>query len=452
MNSSEILAKIKEGILDYNISSEIKITDIDWIAQTCTEHSVLFIKKGGASFEESVKRIQSSLASLIMTSDEDLFHEIKVNKVLLLPNYFYKAQDNLLSLIYPLNKKLKVIAVTGTNGKTSTTYLAHQLCFRSKVSTLLIGSLGVFHNTKKVKDFALTTPSLIDLRKTVHQHQNKVDIVFVEASSHALDQGRFLGFDFFCAAWTNFTQDHLDYHQSMEEYFQAKLKLKKFLKGTLFVPANQGKLILKLKDYFEVQSVKPFEIYSNFYQAEFNRINLGLAVKLLEYCGISVSKESIEDVEVIPGRFQVIEDRGRIVIIDYAHTPDALENIISEVQKTYAGKTLKVIFGCGGDRDRSKRPLMAKAVERFCCEIYLTSDNPRTEDPNQIIEDTLTGFRNKEDVKVFVDRAECIRNAMKELSDQSVLLIAGKGSEPYLDIGGKKIPYSDEQQVRSELI
>jgi UDP-N-acetylmuramoyl-L-alanyl-D-glutamate--2,6-diaminopimelate ligase len=345
---------------------------------------------------------------------------------------------------------MKLMALTGTNGKTTTTDLVLQLGEIIGKKGLSIGTLGVRENQKTILDFGLTSPSYIDLRKFLNLYGKDKDFCVLEASSHALIQHRLYGLHFDAAGWLSFSQDHLDYHKSMSSYFEAKCLLLKQLKPTakLYVPSEQLELFSKISQVSTaVAMTTPIKgKLPLFFQTQFNRNNLEVALSIIQ----DVYKEdhtfNFDAINPPDGRFYIRPYGGAYIVVDFAHTPDALENICKGLKETFPEHKLKVLFGCGGDRDRTKRPKMAAVVDHWADEIYVTSDNPRSEDPSQIIDDILKGIKSKAFKKV-IERPQAVQTAFKELKDNEILLLAGKGHEDYILIQGVKHPYSDIKQV-----
>lgn len=389
---------------------------------------------------------------------------------------------------YPSHKFL-LIGVTGTNGKTTTTNLIAKI-FEDHGHK--VGLIGTIHNRigEKVIPVERTTPESSDLQELFAQMvEEGVSCVVMEVSSHALDLARVRGCDFDIAVFTNLTQDHLDYHHTMEDYYGAKAKLftgvtQNYSKGKEMVAVINGddpwgqKLIGKIageKISYGIENEVDFKaqkinINSRGVSYQVNNIDVQLqltgkfnvynslaALAVAHSQGILLEKaiKSLEGVPGIPGRFQLIESTTQNfgVIVDYAHTPDSLINILTTAQEFAKGRIITV-FGCGGDRDRTKRPLMGKAAAQYSDFTIITSDNPRTEDPQKIIEDILPGVKeicDSERYRVIVDRKEAIKEAIKMAKKDDIILIAGKGHETYQEINGEKFPF-DDKKVAEEML
>lgn len=387
------------------------------------------------------------------------------------------------------SSKLKMIGVTGTNGKTSVTYMLEHLLNCQNQPCGVIGTIN-HHFLDQVWDSQLTTPDPLSLQERLAQFLERgARFVAMEVSSHALDQKRVESIQFDGAIFTNLTRDHLDYHQDMDQYFSAKARLFQVL---LKDSAKQSKFAVLNQDDSWIQklqmpsSISTWPLSSqptkqNSYQilnrsfgqtqftlkiggesheftlpmpGEHNVQNMTSALCAMKALGFQLEqlKQAVASFPGVPGRLQKVPcQSSRAVFVDYAHSPDALENVLRTLiavrTQTKTQAQIKVLFGCGGDRDKGKRPLMAKVAESLADQIYLTSDNPRTEDPQQILKEILAGFQSEKrsDVHIEVDRKKAIESALSDLAEGDVLLIAGKGHEDYQIIGDQKKPFSDYQ-------
>ncbi len=423
------------------------VKNISWKTQDCDSNTVLFYKFNNkdelevSKFKERIKDIkvyriiinnnQPKSENIINVSDEE----------------FSNKQEELLNRLYPLNPNIKFIGVTGTNGKTTTVDLVRQLAIKRNKNILSVGTLGFYLNEKKLEDFSLTTPAYIDLRKFLFNYKDKIEIVAMELSSHALVQKRTGSLKFNCIGWTNLTQDHLDFHKTMDEYFLAKMQVFNLLQegSVVCLPKGQSELIKKLKTQ-SIKALDPIAPVNNpFLKMNYNRENLAIAIDLLNSVGLTnFTEEEIENLAAPPGRFNILEFKDKKIVIDYAHTPDSLSSIGREIKVSFPNLSLVTVFGCGGDRDRSKRALMASAAEENSDFVILTSDNPRFEDPMQIAKDAEAGFTSTS-YRICLEREEAISSAIK--SEYNIVLIAGKGHEDYIDQNGVKRPYSDLKTV-----
>ncbi|WP_461201725.1 UDP-N-acetylmuramoyl-L-alanyl-D-glutamate--2,6-diaminopimelate ligase [Anoxybacillus sp. TBDG-1] len=382
---------------------------------------------------------------------------------------------------------LHLIGVTGTNGKTTTTHFIERICRHAGKKTGLIGTINmkIGDETYDVKN---TTPESLVLQNMFRKMVDAdVDIVAMEVSSHALHMGRVHGCDFDVAVFTNLTQDHLDYHQTMEHYRWSKGLLfaqlgnrfdhqrpkfavlnaddaaseeyKKSTAATVVTYGIHHKSDIMAKHIDITTSGTTFQLVTPIETVQvktkligmFNVYNLLAAVGacLVSNIPLRTIVEAIADIEGVPGRFEVV-DVGQpfTVIVDYAHTPDGLENVLQTIQQ-FAKKRIFVVVGCGGDRDRTKRPLMAQIAVKYSDVPIFTSDNPRSEDPMTILNDMKQGVT--EDVVCIVDRKEAITYAIEQAETDDVVLIAGKGHETY-QIIGKDVLYFDDRVVAREAI
>jgi UDP-N-acetylmuramoyl-L-alanyl-D-glutamate--2,6-diaminopimelate ligase len=378
-------------------------------------------------------------------------------------------------------EKLRVLAVTGTNGKTTTTYLIRHLLGKINTRCGLIGTVEIDDGRTR-REATMTTPAATEIAELLSSMRDKgCRACAVETSSHALDQGRVAGVPFAGAAFTNLTGDHLDYHKTMENYAAAKAKLFASLHVTAVAVVNavdkwsakmvencQGRVLRfgfgKNADYtardttYTAQGSR-FVLHTPDGRAEVSLPMVGkhnvenaLAAAALvgEVCGLSVHQlaAGLRDAHGAPGRLQPVRaGQSFAVLVDYAHTDDALDNVLSALKPLTRGR-LRVVFGCGGDRDRTKRPRMAKTAEKWADAIYVTSDNPRTEDPRAILDEIAAGFSPEGVCKtvVEIDRRRAIEAALCDAAADDVVLIAGKGHENYQMIGTEKHPFDDVEE------
>lgn len=380
---------------------------------------------------------------------------------------------------YP-SRKLKLIGVTGTNGKTSTTTIIKHILETAGLKTGLIGTIQIEYGDV-VKPNPNTTPDAYMFQKTLKEMEEAgCQYVVSEISSHALAQDRIYGCAFEVCAFTNLTQDHLDYHKDMEDYFQAKKKL--FSMGNINIvnihdPYGK-RLAEELPDRPVTFSVSDPE--ADFYASDmectassvqFRMTSDGItskvtfaipglysvenaltAISICTVLGISMQTviSALAEVKGVRGRCEIIYSNDRyMVVCDYAHTPDGIENILQSLKAVAKGRVV-ALFGCGGDRDRTKRPLMAKACEKYADFIIVTSDNPRSEDPEAIIADILPGFSKKAEYVKYTDRTEAIRYAMEHARQDDIIVLLGKGHETYQVLKDETIHY-DEREVVAQI-
>ncbi|MEN2766542.1 UDP-N-acetylmuramoyl-L-alanyl-D-glutamate--2,6-diaminopimelate ligase [Ornithinibacillus xuwenensis] len=377
-----------------------------------------------------------------------------------------------------------LIGVTGTNGKTSVTYLLETIFNHNHQKTGVIGTIQmkIGSNTYPVEN---TTPDALFLQKTIRQMVDQgVEQVIMEVSSHALDLGRVYGCDYNIAIFTNLTQDHLDYHESMDDYLRAKSLLfaqlgnsyhtnnKKFAiinvddsvswrisrstAQAIITYGIKGEAIITAKDIQLTPMGTRFLLCTPYGNADiksnlignFNVYNMLAASAAAIISGISlpIIKEALQSIQGVHGRFEpIVNGQSFSVIVDYAHTPDSLENVLATIQD-FAKKKVFVVVGCGGDRDRSKRPLMAQIAVKYADQAIFTSDNPRTENPQTILNDMTAGIEGSTtNFQVISDRREAIHYAIKQAQKDDIILIAGKGHETYQQIGHIKHHFDDRE-------
>lgn len=375
------------------------------------------------------------------------------------------------------SKKMKVVGVTGTNGKTTVATLLYKIAIELGYKAGLIGTVEVLINGKYYEfDHKIpTTPDPITLNQILKaMKKEKVEYVFMEVSSHAMDQARVAGINFVGGIFTNLTHDHLDYHKSIENYFGAKKKFFKMLSTNAFALSNiddaYGERMLEgiraRKYTYGFSHKSDFgERLETKLLGEFNAYN-AIAVfgtcKLLGFDEVKV-KEILKNVTPPAGRFESFNsDSGILCIVDYAHTPDALENVLKTARgilKKGVGhlaevsNTLISVFGCGGDRDPAKRSMMGKIGATMSDIAIFTSDNPRNEDPDKIIEQMKLDLSENElnKIKTIPDRREAIMEAVNLAKAGDIILVAGKGHEHYQEIHGVKHHFNDMEEVKKLL-
>lgn len=381
-----------------------------------------------------------------------------------LKNYIKKYKEEI--------KDLHLIGMTGTNGKTTTCYLLYQALNNIGKKCAYIGTIG-FYIDDKVRDLKNTTPGVLDIYEMLLEAKKEgCNYVVMEVSSHALSQERIYGLEYDVAIISNVTRDHLDYHKTMEEYASAKQKLFYMIKdeGFAIIPEN-----IDYKDYFflnenenitygEEGDYKILSYKLDTDKSEFvllhNNIEKIFKTKLLGLYNIYniinviivLEKMEIPDIEDIilklnppPGRMDIITYEDNKIIIDYAHTPDAVENIISSI-RAISGEKIYVIVGCGGDRDKEKRPMMARIATNLADYVIFTSDNPRGEDPKQIIDDMIENL-DVTNYEVEINREKAIIKGIQKCIKNDILLILGKGHENYQIIKNEKIHFDDKEIV-----
>lgn len=360
------------------------------------------------------------------------------------------------------SEHLKLIGVTGTNGKTTTTTLLHQLFMNLGQKAGLIGTV---YNKINDKSFEAerTTPDPITLNKILAEMvEAGCDYCFIEVSSHAISLKRISGLFFSGGVFTNLTLDHLDYHKTFDDYRDAKKAFFDGLSPEVFALSNiddpNGEYILSnthaRKYFYSLKTETDFnERLETKLIGEFNAYNTlavyATAVLLDEDRG--KVREEIKKLDPVPGRFQYVKSKNNIIgIVDYAHTPDALQNVLKTVNEMKGTGRVISVFGCGGDRDKTKRPIMAKIGYDMSDILILTSDNPRTEKPEDILEDMKKGLPEKYEDKVYIvtDRYEAIKKAIELAKEGDYILLAGKGHENYQEVNGIKNHFDDLEELQ----
>jgi len=378
---------------------------------------------------------------------------------------------------------MKIIGVTGTNGKTTTVFMIEYLLNSLEKPTGLMGTLYTKIGDEKIKS-SVTTPDAKTLSKNLADMlSNGMEAAVFEVSSHSLALDRVYACNFDRAVFTNLTQDHLDFHKDFDEYFQAKMKLFESLSPDIkeskaIINTDDqwsGKIISKLRVPFisygikhETDfkandfTVKPDGIEYDLIHKEkiykvtlsvsgfFNIYNSLAAITTVYSLGFKLEKiiEKIKDFSGVKGRFEIINcGQDFSVIVDYAHTPDGLINVLNTARNLTKDRLISV-FGCGGDRDKTKRPIMGKIASEYSDMTIITSDNPRTEDPSKIIDDILNGILKNKDYKIEPDRKNAIEYALNTAKKGDIVVIAGKGHEDYQILKDKTIHFDDSEIVR----
>ena len=413
------------------------------------------LTSGKKAMEVFRKRLEKGNPGLLILNIDPMI-ELSCPFLVLSDQYFLSLQKESCDFFYPFCfNDIKIIGITGTNGKTSVGQFLTQILNHCHFSVLTIGTLGFQINGQTVGENPLTTPSYICLRKKVFQYKESFEIIVMELSSHGLIQNRLREIKIDLGIWTNFTRDHLDYHRSMDEYFVAKEKIFDRLvpTGVVILPEEEIKIFDRLKISHRKKVVlTPLKPISSLirtmpflFRHGFMYRNILLAMRGVEEV-TRIDFKSLDFLTPPTGRFSVIEGQNKIVVIDYAHTPDALKNLLEMASEVFKGKKLNLLFGCGGERDLGKRTLMGLTAQKYADKIYITSDNPRREDPYKIIKDMTSALDCPYTQEV--DRKKAIIHAINELNSQEVLLIAGKGHENYQEVDGVRHDFNDMDIVK----
>ena len=487
------LNSLLDGLTNYPVPPQLEVTGLNNDSRNITPGDLFLACKGqhtdGILFIEDAVRAGAA-AVLVETGEETACAELPV-----IPVTDLRIKTGIIASRFFGNPStgIEVVGVTGTNGKTTVSFAAAAVLNAvAKGSCGLIGTLG-YGQDGRLSEVVNTTPDAIRLQQILFEMKSKsVRTVVMEVSSHGLDQGRTSGIEFHSAVFTNLTEEHLDYHGDMAAYAAAKKQL--FLApglkhavinvddpygmqlageiggrlqvityglsesagishgtGTEFI---SGAIIKSSLDGLSLDVRSPWgegrvDISAG---GKFNAYNLLASLAVVHLLGVPFERALAElpGVFPIPGRIETFHGDHFTVVVDYAHTPDALENVLRSLREICTGR-LVCVFGCGGDRDRGKRPRMGEIAGRYADRIILTNDNPRSEQPESIINDILAGISRRENVTVQSDRAQAITSAIGEALPDDVILIAGKGHETWQEIGRHRYPFNDRQLVRTLL-
>ncbi|MBR3720243.1 MAG: UDP-N-acetylmuramoyl-L-alanyl-D-glutamate--2,6-diaminopimelate ligase [Clostridia bacterium] len=382
------------------------------------------------------------------------------------------------------SRKFKLVGITGTKGKTTTSFMVKSILEKAGKKVGLVGTIATYIGDKKLEDSDRTTPESTKLQEIFAKMvKAKCEVVVMEVSSQSLKLNRVAGCDFDIGVFTNFSEDHISpkEHPDMKDYFESKLKLfdmckKCFVNADDLQTSKIPKLLpekdvstygidnycnLLAKDITVTNSAVDFKVkigtrnerIKTDIPGRFSVYNALAAIAITTALGCSAEpiKEALLDVKV-PGRSELVENsKGLTIMIDYAHSPESLENILSAT-KSYTKGRLISLFGCGGDRDSGKRPLMGEISGRIADFTIITSDNPRTEDPTEIVKEIEVGMKKTKGKYIcIVDRIEAIKYAIKMANKNDIIVLAGKGHEPYQEINHKKYPF-DERIIVNDII
>ena len=447
------------------------------------KNGYLFVARAGIN-SHGIKFIEDAISNgaLCILSDQPKPNGVNI------PFIFSKNLESLLIKFlfnfYGLEEdNFLVHGVTGTNGKTSTAFMAHQIIRKLKKSSCYIGTLGAILNDELISTKGNTTPGIFELFELLDTIPSSEEtFIFLEVSSHALEQERLLSLPFYQTMLLNIKSDHLDYHQSLEQYIKAKLSIFNLHSASTpmaFIDSSLVASNLNTSEHKEriqfisaQDSSAPFYFKTKFTDdgsptitfhlpncsfsieislfPQFNLDNFACAIALISNSISNNELESIEysDITLPPGRSELLQlDRGH-VFIDFAHDPDAMENILSALSQSYSD--ILLIFGCGGERDKEKRPKMMEVAENYAKKIIFTSDNNRGETFQRIVDDA-TGTSKFKNLTVIQSRQDAIMQGLASLTNQNILVILGKGHERTMEEGGNKIPFNDRECVLSSI-
>lgn len=490
---SEIIKNIENKTLVNFKDVDIKYIEYD---SRCVKENSIFVCIKGENFDghDFIEQAAFCGACAVIYSNEEKFEKFKNNITGIKTNDTSKALALAsLEFYHHPEKLIKIIGVTGTNGKTTTTILINEILKEAKIKTALIGTLYIEIEGKRLKTIN-TTPSSLDIIKTMADMVRQgIYYLIMEVSSHALEQNRVYGIPYDIAVFTNLSQDHLDYHKNMEDYFQAKLKLFKQMdmfknshrspvavlniddeKSSEIIKNTKAKIFtygVKNDADLKAQNIKMDEHGISYTMVENNfikDIKLNLLGSFNVYNSLAASAsalnlgidkdiifKALEAASPVKGRFENIRVSLKgiefNVIIDYAHTPDGLAKLLSSVIEISNGKIITV-FGCGGDRDRTKRPIMGAIASEYSDIVIITSDNPRGEDSMRIIKEIEGGVKEKDkNYLIEEDREKAIEKALNSAVSGSFVVIAGKGHETYQIFKDKTIHFDDREIVEKIL-
>lgn len=412
------------------------------------------LKKVNDGHKYVLEAIKNGASKVVVEEGDYEVETIKVKDTHeYLVNYLY---DN----YYDKIKNLKLIGMTGTNGKTTTCFLIYQALNKLGIKCAYIGTIGFYLN-KKIKVLNNTTPDILEIYELLLECvDNDCEYVVMECSSHALDMHRLDGLQFQYGIFSNLTQDHLDYHKTLENYIKAKQKL--FDQVTIKTLVNSDD---KYKDYFVRDNTityglngdyklsdinlkeRTFKVNNITYKTKLigkhNIYNLLIVIALLSE--LKLNTKVIEELTCPPGRMDIVNYKDNMIVIDYAHTPDAVSKILDSVKELEFNKIITII-GCGGDRDSFKRPIMSKIACDNSDYVIFTNDNPRYENPNNIISDMLHNL-DKFNYEIILNREKAIIKGIQMLEKNDILLVLGKGHEDYQIINGVKHHFDDKEIV-----
>ncbi len=371
-----------------------------------------------------------------------------------------------------IKNKIKIIGITGTNGKTTTAAAIYSILLDLDKKVAFQGTRGCFINEKRHKDKSLTTPAILQTMANIKTAiAEGCEYFIMEVSSHAIEQKRIEGLDFALKIFTNVTQDHLDYHGTIDAYIAVKSKF--FDDETpKLINKDDGKIRFNRKNCMTYGADNPstykvaayslrdgvsavlqkFDKMYDFYSplhGFFNLYNVLAAISavdMLEVAPIEQICDAVENFGGVEGRMEVV-NTNPLIIVDFAHTPDGMDKVLDALKD----KNIVVVFGAGGDRDKNKRPKMGNIASRYAKKVIVTSDNPRSEDPNEIIKDIVAGINDKSSLHVEVNREEAIKYALDTRDENEIIVILGKGDETYQEVKGKKIPFDDRKIVKENL-
>ncbi|HPI37648.1 MAG TPA: UDP-N-acetylmuramoyl-L-alanyl-D-glutamate--2,6-diaminopimelate ligase [Ignavibacteriaceae bacterium] len=485
------LTNLLNSISSVKVVGEVQrkdVTGIFYDSRSIIKNSIFVAVKGFSTDGHRfiLDAINKAVAAVIMEDDnavpDEIFIHSGVAKIVVKESR--KALAEVSHAFYKKpSEKIKLFGVTGTNGKTTTTYFLKTILELNGHKSGLIGTISNFIGDREIKS-SLTTPESSDLNNLfLTMIEEGCDSAVMEVSSHSLSLNRVYKLNFCCGVFTNITSDHLDFHNSFEEYLKAKKVLFDSLdeKATAIINCDdehhkeictdtKAKILTYGKSEtadFKIQNIE-FDLSGTRYEliylnrkyavstllaGEFNAYNSAGAIAAAVSIGIDplTAVEGVSKTIQVPGRFEVVSGKSKKVIIDYSHTADSLEKALINLRKiTSDDQKIYTVFGCGGNRDKLKRPVMGRIASELSDKAIVTNDNPRSENEMQIIKEIVAGI-SKDNYEVIPDREEAIKTAIEKSEPGSVILIAGKGHEDYQVLGKDKIHFSDKETAEKYL-
>lgn len=478
MKLKSILYNIKYELISGDLNTEI--TNINYDSREVKGGGLFFCIEGYKSDGHKFigKAVENGAAAIVCTKVPKEMPNCTVIKV-----YDGRKAMAVLGANFYGNptEKLKLIGITGTNGKTTSTYMMKSMLESSGYKVGLIGTIANYIGNKKIESHR-TTPESIELQKLFKDMVDSgIEYCVMEVSSHSLYLDRVYGINFREGIFTNLTRDHLDFHKTFENYYQAKMILFKNSKNSIiniddkygervFKDSSNNKITYGLSENADLraENLKMSSRGTEFdlsYKGSKEHVKINIPGKYNVYnalgsaaaClneGISMErvKEGLKNLSSVPGRCEIVTNSSKVsfdVVLDYAHTPDGLEKVLKAAREFTRGRLIAV-FGCGGDRDKTKRPIMGEIGTKLSDTAIITSDNPRSEEPGEIIKDIVKGIKNDNYV-IVENRKEAIKKALLMAKKDDVIVLAGKGHENYQILKDKTIHF-DEKEIVSEYI
>jgi len=470
---------MRENIFKQYFSEKIEIQNSSYItdhSKKLTANGIFFARQGVYSHGNTfINENLIQKASFIISSKRA---KVKSDNFIYVPNLESKLLHFLFQY-WDVPKTTKFYGITGTNGKTTIAFILYQLLKKLNKNVVYIGTIGAHINSKWYK-VSNTTPGLFDLFELIGRQKNKNGLcVVLEVSSHALDQERLGKLKFDLSLISNIESDHLDYHKSQENYESAKLKIISKTKGAVFCAGNSYKILskrlkflnsskpIKIEQYRKKQDSKAISyelnkslklnldastrlIFKRPFQDNLNNLNFVSALSILSSIDKGcLNNLSTSNLKLPKGRFELIPfEKNKSIIIDFAHDHNSMRALLKETSKDFKHKV--VVFGCGGNRDRAKRPKMMKVAIKYADEIIFTSDNSRNETFQSIAKDALLGSKDSK-VKLIENRGAAIIEGISRVKSNGVLYVLGRGHETILEIGDKKTFFNDANFIRKSI-